>query len=59
MAKVEFITVLPSDTVERKRLSKVIDELIEIEQQIKDLKDAKKSIIQVEKRRPSICTKND
>lgn len=49
MAKVELKTALPTDPQERKRLAKVMDELIEIEQSIKDLKEAKKSIIQVEK----------
>lgn len=48
-SKVELFTSLPSDTAERDRLRKTIEELVELQLQIKDLKDAIKDIILVEK----------
>lgn len=39
-SKVELFTSLPSDTAERDRLRKTIEELVELQLQIKDLKDA-------------------
>lgn len=52
MAKVEKVALvdhLPSDPVERKRLNKTLDELVELMLQQQDLKESIKDIVDAEK----------
>jgi len=49
MAKVELIDNLPSDINERKRLSKTIDELVELMLKLEDTKEYIKGILETEK----------
>lgn len=49
MAKVEMIDSLPNDTAERKRLSKTINEMVELMLQQQDLKESLKDIVDSEK----------
>lgn len=49
MAKVELIDSLPNDPTERKRLSKTIDEMVEVMLQQQDLKESLKDIVDSEK----------
>jgi len=45
MAKVELKNELPQDQQERKRLSKTIEEMVEVMLQLQDLKEALKDIV--------------
>lgn len=49
MAKVELIDTLPSDQTERNRLSKTINEMVEVMLQQQDLKETLKDILDAEK----------
>lgn len=49
MAKVELKNELPQDQQERKRLSKTIEEMVEVMLQLQDLKEALKDIVDSEK----------
>jgi hypothetical protein len=47
--KVELFTSLPTDPVERERLRKTVEELVDLQLKIKDMKEAMKDIVKVEK----------
>lgn len=47
--KVELFTSLPADPVERERLRKTVEELVDLQLKIKDMKEAMKDIVKVEK----------
>ncbi len=47
--KVELFTSLPADPAERERLRKTVEELVDLQLKIKDMKEAMKDIIKVEK----------
>lgn len=47
--KVELFTSLPADLAERERLRKTVEELVDLQLKIKDMKEAMKDIIKVEK----------
>ena len=49
MAKQDLIKELPSNVEERKRIGMVLEEVLELTQQIKDLQEFLKTIYQVEK----------
>ena len=49
MAKQELIKELPSNVEERKRIGMVLEEVLELTRQIKDLQEFLKAIYQVEK----------
>ena len=49
MAKQELIKELPSNIQERERIGRVLEEVLELTQQIKDLQEFLKTIYQVEK----------
>ncbi|EMB7054199.1 hypothetical protein VAG18_002891 [Escherichia coli] len=55
--KIELKTSLPSDVAERERLRKTIEELVDLQLQIKDLKEAIKDIVTVEKQDHSYSPK--
>lgn len=47
--KVELFTSLPADPAERERLRKTVEELVDLQLKIKDMKEAMKDIVKVEK----------
>lgn len=47
--KVELFTSLPVDPAERERLRKTVEELVDLQLKIKDMKEAMKDIVKVEK----------
>lgn len=49
MAKQDLIKELPSNIQERERIGRVLEEVLELTQQIKDLQEFLKTIYQVEK----------
>ena len=49
MAKQDLIKELPSNIEERERIGRVLEEVLELTQQIKDLQEFLKTIYQVEK----------
>ncbi|WJJ58474.1 hypothetical protein NDO71_orf108 [Klebsiella phage vB_KpnM_NDO71] len=55
--KIELITSLPSDPVQRKRLKDSVTEVVDLQRQIADLKDQIKDIRSVEKETHNISPK--
>lgn len=55
--KVDLITTLPSDPVQRDRLKKVRDEALDLNIQLLDIKEQLKDIYKVEKEDHQICPK--
>lgn len=55
--KVELINSLPSDPASRERLKKTVEEIVNIQRQIADLKEDIKSIREVEKSTHSVSPK--
>lgn len=47
--KVELFTSLPADPAEREHLRKTVEELVDLQLKIKDMKEAMKDIVEVEK----------
>lgn len=47
--KVQLFTSLPADPAERERLRKTVEELVDLQLKIKDMKEAMKDIVKVEK----------
>lgn len=57
MAKKDLITTIPSDIEARKRLSKTINEAVELRIKIKDNQESLRDLIAVEKEDRDFCPK--
>lgn len=57
MAKVELITTIPSDTVQRNRLKNTVNEIVDLKRQIADLNEQIRDIRKVEKEDHQISPK--